>query len=75
MEDARRTRPLRGISTPRSPTILKTIETPGPRTSSTTTMNRYGHVFDSLDATLIDELDAAHDKAAALTDNVTGQSK
>ena len=39
--------------------------------SITTTMNRYGHLFDGLDATLIDGLDAAHDAAAALPDNVT----
>lgn len=39
--------------------------------SITTTMNRYGHLFDGLDATLIDGLDAAHDEAANLPDNVT----
>ncbi len=38
--------------------------------SITTTMNRYGHLFDGLDATLIDGLDAAHDKAATTPDNV-----
>ncbi len=38
--------------------------------SITTTMNRYGHLFDGLDATLIDGLDAAHDDAAAPPDNV-----
>ena len=38
--------------------------------SITTTMNRYGHLFDGLDATLIDGLDAAHDEAAAPPDNV-----
>jgi integrase len=35
--------------------------------SITTTMNRYGHLFDGLDATLIDGLDAAH----SATDNLT----
>ncbi len=39
--------------------------------SITTTMNRYGHLFDGLDATLIDGLDAAHDEAANPPDNVT----
>jgi integrase len=39
--------------------------------SITTTMNRYGHLFDGLDATLIDGLDAAHDLAAAPANNVT----
>jgi integrase len=39
--------------------------------SITTTMNRYGHLFDGLDATLIDGLDAAHDDAANPPDNVT----
>lgn len=38
--------------------------------SITTTMNRYGHLFDGLDATLIDGLDAAHDEAAKPNDNV-----
>ncbi len=38
--------------------------------SITTTMNRYGHLFDGLDATLIDGLDAAHDEAAKPQDNV-----
>jgi integrase len=38
--------------------------------SITTTMNRYGHLFDGLDATLIDGLDAAHDDAANPPDNV-----
>ncbi len=38
--------------------------------SITTTMNRYGHLFDGLDATLIDGLDAAHDEAANPPDNV-----
>lgn len=38
--------------------------------SITTTMNRYGHLFDGLDATLIDGLDAAHDDAAKPQDNV-----
>jgi integrase len=38
--------------------------------SITTTMNRYGHLFDGLDATLIDGLDAAHDEAAKPPDNV-----
>jgi integrase len=38
--------------------------------SITTTMNRYGHLFDGLDATLIDGLDAAHDEAAKPSDNV-----
>jgi len=33
-------------------------------------MNRYGHLFDGLDATLIDGLDAAHDEAATPLDNV-----
>jgi len=33
--------------------------------SITTTMNRYGHLFDGLDAPLIDGLDAAHDEAVA----------
>jgi integrase len=37
--------------------------------SITTTMNRYGHLFDGLDATLIDGLDAAH-AAATPPDNV-----
>jgi integrase len=39
--------------------------------SITTTMNRYGHLFDGLDATLIDGLDAAHEEAATPPDNVT----
>ncbi len=39
--------------------------------SITTTMNRYGHLFDGLDATLIDGLDAAHDEAANPPDNVS----
>lgn len=39
--------------------------------SITTTMNRYGHLFDGLDATLIDGLDAAHDEAASPPNNVT----
>ncbi len=34
-------------------------------------MNRSGHLFDGLDATLIDGLDAAHDEAASPPDNVT----
>ncbi len=34
-------------------------------------MNRYGHLFDGLDATLIDGLDAAHDDAAKPQDNLT----
>ncbi len=34
-------------------------------------MNRYGHLFDGLDATLIGGLDAAHDEAANPPDNVT----
>ena len=38
--------------------------------SITTTMNRYGHLFEGLDATLIDGLDAAHDEAAKPPDNV-----
>jgi integrase len=38
--------------------------------SITTTMNRYGHLFDGLDSTLIDGLDAAHDEAANPPDNV-----
>lgn len=38
--------------------------------SITTTMNRYGHLFDGLDATLIDGLDAAHAEA----DNVRALS-
>jgi hypothetical protein len=38
--------------------------------SITTTMNRYGHVFDGLDATVIDGLDAAHDEAAAPATNL-----
>jgi integrase len=38
--------------------------------SITTTMNRYGHLFDGLDATLIDGLDAAHDEAATAPNNV-----
>lgn len=38
--------------------------------SITTTMNRYGHLFEGLDATLIDGLDAAHDKAAKPPGNV-----
>lgn len=38
--------------------------------SITTTMNRYGHLFDGLDAQLIDGLDAAHDEAANPPDNV-----
>jgi integrase len=38
--------------------------------SITTTMNRYGHLFDGLDATLIDGLDEAH-AAASPPDNVT----
>jgi integrase len=33
--------------------------------SITTTMNRYGHLFDGLDAQLIDGLDAVHKEAAA----------
>ena len=33
-------------------------------------MNRYGHLFDGLDATLIDGLDAAHDEAAKPPDNM-----
>ena len=33
-------------------------------------MNRYGHPFDGHDTTLIDRLDAAHDEAAAPTNNV-----
>lgn len=39
--------------------------------SITTTMNRYGHLFDGLDAQLVDGLDAAHDAAAAPVTNVT----
>jgi integrase len=39
--------------------------------SITTTMNRYGHLFEGLDATLIDGLDAAHDDAANPPDNIT----
>jgi hypothetical protein len=38
--------------------------------SITTTMNRYGHLFDGLDPTLIDGLDAGHDEAANPQDNV-----
>lgn len=38
--------------------------------SITTTMNRYGHLFDGLDAGLIDGLDAAHDEAANPPNNV-----
>lgn len=38
--------------------------------SITTTMNRYGHLFDGLDATLIDGLDAAHEDAAKPQDNL-----
>lgn len=40
--------------------------------SITTTMNRYGHLFDGLDATLIDGLDAAHDEAAKPVMNMSG---
>jgi integrase len=39
--------------------------------SITTTMNRYGHLFDGHDQALIDGLDAAHDNAAAPAQNVT----
>ena len=38
--------------------------------SITTTMDRYGHLFDGLDATLVNGLDAAHDEAAKPQDNV-----
>jgi hypothetical protein len=33
-------------------------------------MNRYDHLFDGLDATLIDGLDATHDEASNPPDNV-----
>jgi integrase len=39
--------------------------------SITTTMNRYSHLFEGLDATLIDGLDTAHDDAANPPDNIT----
>ncbi len=39
--------------------------------SITTTMNRYGHLFDGHDQTLFDGLDAAHDDAATPSENVT----
>ena len=38
--------------------------------SITTTMNRYGHLFEGHDTELIDGLDAAHDEAASPPDNV-----
>jgi integrase len=38
--------------------------------SITTTMNRYGHLFDGHDTELIDGLDAAHDDAAKPAENV-----
>jgi integrase len=38
--------------------------------SITTTMNRYGHLFDGLDRGLIAGLDAAHDAASGPQDNV-----
>jgi integrase len=39
--------------------------------SITTTMDRYGHLFDGHDTQLIEGLDAAHDEAANPPDNVT----
>jgi integrase len=39
--------------------------------SITTTMNRYGHLFDGHDAELLAGLDAAHDEAATPPDKVT----
>jgi integrase len=38
--------------------------------SITTTMNRYGHLFEGHDDTLIEGLNAAHDEAAQPPDNV-----
>jgi integrase len=39
--------------------------------SITTTIDRYGHLFDGHDQSLVEGLDAAHDDAAAPPDNVT----
>jgi hypothetical protein len=52
-------------------TSTRTTERRSSARSITTTIDRYGHLFDGHDTELVEGLDAAHDDAASPRDNVT----